>query len=121
MKGIGCAAAAVMVALNTASALAQDYAGATSAAWCAGALGAYAQPSDPASYLERARSRHLNIAQGFFGSAGDNGATTLIFENIGRAGAASCNRACAPQQGEAREACFNASPDCKRIIACLKE
>jgi hypothetical protein len=119
MKGIGWAA--VMVALSTAPALAQDYASATNAAWCAGALGAYAQSSDSASYLERARSRHLNVAQGFFGSAGDNGATTLIFENIGRAGAASCNRACASQQGEAREACFNTSPDCKRIIACLKE
>ena len=120
MRGIGFAAA--MVALNTAPALAQDYAGATNAAWCAGALGTYAQSSDSVSYLERARSRHLNVALGFFGSAGDNGATTLIFENIGRAGAASCNRACAPsQRGEAREACFNASPDCKQIIACLKE
>jgi hypothetical protein len=118
MRGFGFAA--VVVALSPSHVLAQDYANATNAAWCAGALGAYALSSDAATDLDRARSRHLADAQGFFGKTADQGATVLIFENLGRDGAAACNQACASQQKrDAREACFNASPDCKRIIACV--
>jgi hypothetical protein len=101
--------------------LAQNYANATNAAWCAGALGAYAL-KDGATDLERARSRHLAVAQKFFGTGPDQGAEISIFENRGGVGAAECNRACAVQQTRnARAACFDASPDCKRIIACLTD
>jgi hypothetical protein len=112
--------AAVMVALNPLHALAQDYANATNAAWCAGALGAYATPGG-VTYLDHARSRHLAVAQEFFGAGPDKGATMLIFENVGSGAAANCNQACAAQRGDAQAACFEASPDCKRIIACLTE
>ena len=121
MRGLGFAA--VLIALGPSHALAQDYANATNAAWCVGALGAYARPSEQgATYLDHARSRHFAFAQEFFGASGDNGATMSIFENLGSVGAAACNRACAAQQqSEARAACFDASPDCKRIIACLTD
>jgi|ERR1700681_3968694 hypothetical protein len=115
--------AAVLIALSPSHAQAQDYTNATNAAWCAGALGAYAVPTETgATYLDHARSRHLAVAQEFFGPGPDKGATMLIFENLGSVGAAACNRACAAQQqSEARAACFDASPDCKRIIACLTD
>lgn len=120
MRGIGFAA--VMLAINPSHALAQNYANATNAAWCAGALGAYALLSEGATNLGRSRSRHFADAQAFFGKTVDHGAALLIFENLGREGAAACNQACASQQKrDAREACFNASPDCKRIIACVTE
>ena len=120
MRGLGLAA--VIAALNSSHVLAQDYATATNAAWCAGALGAYALSSDAATDLDRARSRHFGVAQGFFGKTVDQGATVLIFENLGRQGAAACNQACASQtKRDAREACFNSSPDCKRIIACVTD
>jgi hypothetical protein len=112
---------AVLTALSPSHVLAQDYANATNAAWCAGALGAYAVPTEAgATSLDRARSRHLAIAQEFFGRGPDRGATLLIFENLGGVGAADCNRACAAQR-DARAACFDASPNCKRIIACLTD
>src|SRR4029077_13290077 len=119
-KGVGFAA--VLIALNPLAALAQDYVNATNAAWCAGALGAYAVPTEAgATYLDHARSRHLAVAQEFFGTGPEKDAM-LIFENLGSVGAADCNRACAAQQKrDARAACFDASPDCKRIVACLKE
>jgi hypothetical protein len=121
MKGIGFAT--VLIALSPFHARAQDYANATNAAWCAGALGAYSRPSEPgATYLDQARSRHFAFAKGFFGTSGDNGATMLIFENLGSAGAADCNRACAAQEkSDVRVACFDRSPECKRIIACLTD
>jgi hypothetical protein len=113
--------AIVIVVLGPSHVLAQDYINATNAAWCAGALGAYALPSESrANYLVDARSRHLASAQGFFSTSGDNGATMLIFEKLGSMGATACNQACASQQkGEARTACFDTSRDCKRIIDCL--
>jgi hypothetical protein len=111
--------AAVMVALGSSHVLAQDYASATNAAWCAGALGAYAL-RDGATDLDHARSRHLAVAGKFFGTGPDQGAEISIFENRGSVGAAGCNRACADRQTrDDRAACFDASPDCKRIIACL--
>ena len=113
--------AAILIALSPMRGLAQDYTNATNAAWCAGALGAYATSEAGATYLDHARSRHLAVAQEFFGAGPDEGATMLIFENVGRGAAANCNRACAGQRGDARAACFDASPDCKRIIACLSE
>jgi hypothetical protein len=121
MRGLGFAT--VLIVLSSMHAPAQDYTNATNAAWCAGALGAYARPSESgATYLDHARSRHLAFAQGFFRASGDNGATMLIFENLGSVGAAGCNRACAAQQkSDARAACFDTSPDCKRIVACLAE
>ena len=117
MRGVGFAA--VMVALSPLNALAQDYTTATNSAWCAGALGAYARSTERgATYLDRARSRHFAVARGFFGPTG--GAEILIFENRGSVAAADCNRACAAQRKfEARAACFDASPDCKRIVTCL--
>jgi hypothetical protein len=120
MRGAGFAV--VLIALSPRYALAQDdYTNAMNAAWCAGALGAYALPSG-ATYLDHARSRHFAFAQGFFGTSADNGAAMLLFESPGVAAAADCNRACAAQQSvDARAACFNASPDCKRILACLTE
>lgn len=118
MRGIRFAI--VIVALGPSHVLAQDYANATNAAWCAGALGAYALSSNADTDLERARSRHSAVAREFFGTTADQGATVMIFENLGREGAAACNQTCASQQKKnAREACFNSSPDCKRIIACL--
>jgi hypothetical protein len=120
MRGVGFAA--IMVALNPLHAAAQDYTKATNAAWCAGALGAYATPLGAGpTYLDHARSRHLAVAEEFFGTGPDKGATILIFENVGGEAAANCNRACAAQRGDAPAACFDASPDCKRIIACLSE
>jgi hypothetical protein len=121
MRGLGFAA--VMVALIPSHGLAQDYTNATNAAWCAGALGAYAQSSEVGvTYLDHARSRQFAFAQRIFGTRGDKGATMLIFENLGRAGAAECNRACAVhQKSDARAACFDASPDCKRIVVCLTD
>src|ERR1019366_8274573 len=118
MRGLGFAAA--MVALSPVHALAQDYTAATNAAWCAGALGAYARsPGRGATYLDHALSRQLASAERFFGRS-DSGAEILIFENRGSVAAADCNRACAAQQKfDARAACFDASPDCKRIVACL--
>jgi hypothetical protein len=115
--------ASVLIALSPLHVLAQDYTNATNAAWCAGALGAYAVPTEAgATYLDHARSRHLAVAQEFFSKGPDKGATMLIFENLGSVGAADCNRACAAQQqSEARAACFNGSPACKRIIACLTD
>jgi hypothetical protein len=122
MRGLGFAI--VLIVLTPFTGRAQDYASATNAAWCAGALGAYARrPSEPgATYLDRAQSRQLAFAQGFFGPSGDGGSEILIFESRGSLAAADCNRACAAQQKfDVRSACFNASPDCKRIIACLTE
>jgi hypothetical protein len=120
MRGLGLAA--VMVAINPSHALAQDYANATNAAWCVGALGAYALPAEGAeTYLNRARSRHLAFAQKFFASSRDKGAAVLVFEDLGGVGAADCNRACSSKQGDARKACFDESPDCKRLGACLTE
>jgi hypothetical protein len=117
MRGLGFAA--VMVALSPLYALAQDYTAATNSAWCAGALGAYARSTERgATYLDRARSRQLAVAQGFFGAAG--GAEILIFENRGSVAAADCNRTCAAQQKfDSLAACLDTSPDCKRIVACL--
>jgi hypothetical protein len=117
MRGAGFAA--VMVALSPLHALAQDYTNASNAAWCAGALGAYSLSRERGgTYLDQARSRQLAVAQNFFGSTG--GAEALIFENRGGLAAAECNRACADEQEfAARKACFDASPDCKRIIGCL--
>ncbi len=111
--------AAVIAALIPLHALAQDYTTATNSAWCAGALGAYARSTERgATYLDRIRSRQLDVAQNFFGPTG--GAEILIFENRGGGAAAECNRACAAQQNfAARTACFDASPDCRRIVACL--
>jgi hypothetical protein len=121
MREIGFAA--LLIASAPMHALAQeDYSRAISAAWCAGALGAYAWPAGlGATYLDRARTRHSAFEHEFFGASGDKAATMLVFENLGRAGAADCNRACAAQRGDARAACFDESPDCKRIIACLSE
>jgi hypothetical protein len=120
MKGIGFAT--VLIALTPLHAGAQDYANATKAAWCAGALRAYARPGEPGtSYLDHARSRHFAFAQEFSGTSRDNSAAMLIFESLGSVGAADCNRACASRQGDARAACFDASPDCKRIVACLTD
>jgi hypothetical protein len=116
--------AAVLIALSPSHAQAQDYANATNAAWCAGALEAYAQRplQSGATYLDSAQSKKLAFAQKFFGRSGDSGAEMLIFENRGILASAECNRACAAQQNfDARAACFNASPECKRIIACLTE
>jgi len=121
MRGLGFAT--VMVALIPSHGLAQEYTNATNAAWCAGALGTYAQSSEVGlTYLDHARSRQFAFAQEFFGARADKGATMLIFENLGREGAAECNRACAVQQkSAARAACFDASPDCKRIVVCLAD
>jgi hypothetical protein len=122
MRGLGFATILIVFS-SVQHAPGQDYTNATNAAWCAGALGAYARPSEPgATYLDHARSRHLAFALGFFGTSRDNGATMLIFENLGSVGAADCNSACAAQQkSDARAACFDTSPDCKRIVACLTE
>ena len=61
MRGLGFAA--VMVALIPSHGLAQDYTNATNAAWCAGALGAYAQSSEVGvTYLDHARSRQFAFA-----------------------------------------------------------
>jgi hypothetical protein len=119
----GLSFAAVLIALSPSHVLAQDYTNATNAAWCAGALGAYAVPTETgATSLDHARSRHLAVAEEFFSTGPDKGATMLIFENLGSEGAADCNRACAAQQqSDARAACFNGSPACKRIIACLTD
>jgi hypothetical protein len=59
---------------------------------CAGALGAYArQPSEPgATYPDRAQSRQLAFAQGFFGPSEDGGSEILIFESRGSLAAADC-------------------------------
>jgi hypothetical protein len=115
----GLALAVVLLAQSSSHALAQDYANATDAAWCAGALGAYTSKAG-ATDLDHARSRHLAAAQKFFGTGPDHGAEISIYETRGSVGAAECNRACAAQQTrDARAACFDASPDCKRIIACL--
>jgi hypothetical protein len=114
----------VLVVLTPFTGRAQDYSSATNAAWCAGALGAYAQRSlqSGATYLDSAQSKKLAFAQKFFGRSGDTGAEMLIFENRGSLASAECNRACAAQQNfDARAACFNASPECKRILACLTE
>jgi hypothetical protein len=120
MKAVGLAA--VMVASSLSHAPAQDYATASNAAWCAGALGAYTLPSEADTDFKRARSRHFAVAQEFFGKTADQGATVLILEKLGREGAAACNQACAsPQERSSREACFDASPDCKRVIACLRD
>ena len=122
MRGLGFLI--VPIVLMPFSGRAQDYASATNAAWCAGALGAYAQPPSQsgATYLDRVQSKKLAFAQKFFGRSGDSGAEMLIFENRGSLASAECNRACAAQQDfDARAACFDASPDCKRIIACLIE
>jgi hypothetical protein len=116
--------AAVLIALSPRCGLAQDdYTNAVNAAWCVGALGAYALPSGSGTtYLDNARSQHFVFAQGFFGTSEDKGAAMLILENVGRMGAAECNWACAGQQEfGSRAACFNASPGCKRIVACLTE
>jgi hypothetical protein len=116
--------AIVLIVLMPFTGRAQDYASATNAAWCAGALGAYARrPSEPGTtYLDRAQSKNLALAQKFFGRSGDSGAEMLIFENRGSLASAECNRACTAQKTfDLRAACFNASPDCKRIIACLTE
>jgi hypothetical protein len=113
MRGLGFATILIVFS-SVQHAPGQDYTNATNAAWCAGALGA--------TYLDHARSRHLAFALGFFGTSRDNGATMLIFENLGSVGAADCNSACAAQQkSDARAACFDTSPDCKRIVACLTE
>jgi hypothetical protein len=84
---------------------------AINAAWCAGALGSYAWPGGlGATYLDHARTRHSAFAHEFFGATGDKAATMLVFENLGRAAAAGCNRACAAEETiDARAACFNAS------------
>jgi hypothetical protein len=114
----------VLIVLMPLTGKAQDYASATNAAWCAGALAAYAQRplQSGATYLDSAQSKKLAFAQKFFGRSGDSGAEMLIFGNRGSLAAAECNRACAAQQNfGARAACFNASPECKRIIACLTE
>jgi hypothetical protein len=114
----------VLIVLMPFTGRAQDYASATNAAWCSGALGAYAQRplQSGATYLDSAQSKKLAFAQKFFGRSGDSGAEMLIFENRGILASAECNRACAAQQNfDARAACFNASPECKRIIACLTE
>jgi hypothetical protein len=122
MRGLGFAAAAVLVVIRSPHALAQDYNNATNAAWCAGALGTYLLPSEPTeTSINHARSRHLAFAQRFFGTSRENGAAMVVFENLGSVGAADCNRACAAKKGAGRAACFNASPDCKRIVACLAE
>src|SRR5438309_12082573 len=114
--------AACLVAISPSHALAQDYDSATNAAWCAGALGAYVLPSEPAeTSINHARSRHLAFAQRFFGTTRENGAAMVVIESLGSIGAADCNRACAARKGEARAQCFDASPDCKRIVACLAE
>ena len=112
--------AAVMGALIPLHALAQNYTAATNSAWCAGALGAYSQSTERGgTYLDQVRSRQLAVARDFFGPTG--GAEILIFENRGALAAAECNRACAAQPNyEARAACFDASSDCKQIVACLK-
>ena len=119
MKGAGFAA--VMVALSPLHVVAQDYTNASNAAWCAGALGAYSRSTERGgTYLDQAKSRQLAVARDFFGPTG--GAEVLIFENRGGLAAAECNRACADQQEfAARKACFDASPDCKRIIGCLTD
>jgi hypothetical protein len=120
MRGLGFAA--VLVVISPSHALTQDYDNATNAAWCAGALGAYVLPSEPAeTSINHARSRHLALAQRFFGASRENAAAMVVFETLGSVGAADCNQACAAKKGEARAACFDASPDCKRIVACLAE
>jgi hypothetical protein len=84
MRGLGFVA--VMVALSPPYALAQDYTTATNSG---GALGGYARSTERGTtYLDRARSRQLAVALGFFGSAG--GAEILIFENRGSVAAADC-------------------------------
>jgi hypothetical protein len=116
--------AMVLIMLTPFTGRAQDYASATNAAWCAGALGTYAQRTlqSGATYLDSTQSKKLAFAQRFFGRSGDGGAEMLIFENRGILASAECNRACAAQQNfDARAACFNASPECKRILACLTE
>jgi hypothetical protein len=122
MRGLGFLI--VLIVLMPFTGRAQDYASATNAAWCAGALGAYAQRplQSGATYLDSVQSKKLAFAHNFFGRSGDSGAEMLIFENRGSLASAECNLACAAQQNfDARAACFSASPECKRIIACLTE
>lgn len=66
----GLCLAAVWLALSPSHGVAQDYANATNAAWCAGALGAYASKAG-ATDLDHARSRHLAVAEKFFGTGPD--------------------------------------------------
>ena len=70
MKGLGFAA--VIAALIPLHALAQDYTTATNSAWCAGALEIfYARSTERgATYLDRIRSRQLDVAQNFFSPTG---------------------------------------------------
>jgi hypothetical protein len=68
MRGLGFLIVLIMLMPFTAGA--QDFASATNAAWCAGALGAYAQRplQSGATYLDSAQSKKLAFAQNFFRS-----------------------------------------------------